>query len=190
MLVTALLAAVTTAQANPLSTTPPSGGESGAGFYAAPVTRLTGADGQIALMAGARVGWVIHHSLVVGAQGMSMVSPTIWHKDSQHVMAMNYGSLFLEGVLGAGNRASAAFDLTWGYGEAHYRMSNDRMDISAVSGIFTVEGQVSVVMQIDSWVQLRFGPGYRQVLAADLDGVGNQALSGPYGELGITFGVF
>jgi hypothetical protein len=121
---------------------------------------------------------------------MSMVSPTIWHKDSQQVMAMNYGSLFLEGILGAGDRASVAFTSSWGFGEAHYRQSNDRMDISTVSGMFAVEAQVSVVLQVDSWVQLRFGPGYRQVLGADLDGVGNRSLSGLYGELGMTFGVF
>jgi len=190
MLVAALLAAVTTAQASPSPAPNFLGGEYGAGFYAAPVTRVTGADGQMAMMAGARAGFVIHHSLVVGAQGMSLISPTIWHPDSQQVMAMNYGSLFLEAIVGAGNRSAAAFDISWGFGEAHYRQSNDRMDISDVSGIFTLEAQVSVVFQLTDWSQVRFGPGYRQVLAADLNGLGNQSLSGPYGELGLTFGVF
>ena len=190
MFVAALFIAVTTAQAVPTSAPALLGGESGAGFYVAPVTRLTGADDQIAIMAGGRAGWVIHHSLVVGAQGMSLVSPTILHKDSEQVMAMNYGSLFLEGILGAGNRASAAYGISWGFGEAHYRQFEDRMDISAASGIFAIEAQVSFVMQIHTMVQLRFGPGYRQVLGAELDGVGNEAMSGPYGELGMTFGVF
>jgi hypothetical protein len=166
------------------------GGTYGKGATFAPLTRVTGFGRQAGVMVGARAGWLFHHTLLIGAEGHVLASPTVWHKDNQQVLSMTYGGFFAERIVGHSRKVQGLFHAFWGFGEAHYRSSSDLSGISEVTALMVTELQASLVYAPLSWMQLQIGPGFRFATGGELTGLEGQDFWAPYGELSLALGRF
>ena len=162
----------------------------GKGVMVAPVVRVTGFDSQGAVTIGGRVGWVFHHALVLGFEGHGVASPSVWHPDQQQVLSMNYQGLFADLILGSSRPLHGSVHLFTGFGEAHYRSSEDRSNLSEVTPLWVVEMQATVNYAPLSWMRIQAGPGFRVAPGGSLSSVSGTGFWAPYGEISVALGLF
>lgn len=169
----------------------------GIGGLVVPVTRVTGIDGQGAVTVGARGGLVLHQALSLGFEVHGLASPTVWHPDNQQVLSMTYQGLFVDYTFLATQRLQGGLHVFTGFGEAHYRSSDDRSNISEVTGLSVVEVGATVNYAPLPWLRVQGGPGFRMTPGGSLDGKGPQLgdlggsdFGAPYGELSVAVGWF
>jgi len=166
------------------------GGNYGKGGMVVPLTRVSGFGGQPGVLLGARAGWLFHHTLLIGAEGHVLASPTVWHQDDQQVLSMTYGGFFAEGIVGQSYKVHGLLHAFWGFGEAHYRSSYDLSEISEVTSLMVTELQASLVYAPLPWMQLQLGAGFRFATGGELTGLHGQDFWAPYGELSMALGRF
>lgn len=167
----------------------------GVGGFAAPVTRLTGVDGQGALTLGVRGGMVFHHALSVGFEAHGIASASVWHPDNQQVLSMTYQGLFVDYTFLSTSTVQGGLHLFTGFGEAHYRSSDDRSNISEVTALSVVELGAMVNYAPFPWLRVQGGPGFRMVPAGSAGAEGPalgdleaSELGAAYGEISVSFG--
>ena len=167
----------------------------GVGGLVAPVTRVTGIEGQAGLTVGARAGLVVHHALSVEFEVHGLASPTIGHPDNQQVLSMTYQGLFVDYTFLSSQPIQGGLHLFAGFGEAHYRASDDRTNISEVTALSVVEVGATVNYAPFPWLRVQGGPGFRMTPSGSAGSDGPQlgSLSGsdfwaPYGELSVALG--
>lgn|GEM_PF-3319427 len=166
------------------------GGDFGRGFVVTPATRLTGVGGQPALTVGGRAGWLFHHTLAIGLEGHLLASPTVWHRDDQQVLSMNYAGFFADGILGAKRPVHGILHVFWGFGEAHWRQSGDVTQISETTSRMMMELQASVAYAPYEWLRVSAGPGFRFSPGGELMDLESGDFWAPYAELSVAVGLF
>jgi hypothetical protein len=166
------------------------GGTYGKGAVVAPITRITGFGGQPGITVGGRAGWLFHHTLLVGGEAHVLASASVWNKDQRQVLSMTYGGFFVEGILGQSRKIQGLVHVFWGFGEAHYRQSNDLSEISEVTSLMVTELQANLVYAPTRWARLQVGPGFRFATGGQLTGLQGKDFWAPYGELSLALGRF
>jgi len=169
----------------------------GFGGLAVPVARVTGVDGQAAFTLGARAGLVVHQALSLGFEVHGLASPTVWHPDNQQVLSMTYQGLFVDYTFLSMQRIQGGLHLFTGFGEAHYRSSDDRSNISEVTAVSVVELGATVNYAPLPWLRIQGGPGFRMTPSGStgsegpqLGTLGASEFGALYGELSVAFGWF
>jgi hypothetical protein len=157
------------------------GGGLESGGFGAPVVKFSDIGGEFAVFAGARGGWIINHTLVLGLGGYGLAS-SIGDYPGEREVEFGYGGLELEYInssddivhftiltlIGAGG-VTALFD----EGEA----------------VFVLEPAANLEVNVTKWFRLGAGGGYRFVSGADLV-LSDDDLSAFFGVLTFKFGGF
>jgi len=141
-----------------------------------------------AVMLGGRVGWVFHHALSVGFEGHGLASPTVWHPDNQQVLSMSYQGLFADVTFGSSQMIQGTAHAFMGFGEAHYRSSQDRSNLSEVTALWVMELGATLNYQPLPWLRVQGGPGMRIAPGGELSEISGKGFWGPYGEISVAFG--
>jgi hypothetical protein len=166
------------------------GNSHGYGAVLSPTTRISGFGGQPGITVGGRVGWLFHHTLLVGGEGHVLASPTVWHEDDQQVLSMTYGGFFAERIFGHSRTLHGLAHAFWGFGEAHFRSSSDLSEISEVTALMITELQVALVYAPIDWMQLQVAPGFRFTFGGELKDLRGKDYWSPYLELSLALGRF
>jgi hypothetical protein len=155
------------------------GGEMTSGGFGGPVIRVTGVAGETAALMGGRGGWIINHAFVLGAGGYGLVTDLDVAGDR---VDFGYGGLVLEYV----NRPMRLVHFTLatliGGGGVNSQLLDD--------GVFVIEPEAGVELNVTSFFRLHGSAGYRFVSDVDFTGLTDGDLSGAFGSLMLKFGKF
>lgn len=194
-------AADSTQASDPMQTLIPTDNYSSGGF-GGPVIKVGPVDGSTGIFLGARGGWVINRTFVIGGGGYGY---TDMHEfDNSSMMdtniAFGYGGLELEYLINANSIVHGTILAHIGAGGfTVYRgdggMGNDWDGNSMYSAAcFVFEPQANVEVNILSWLRLTVGAGYRFVTGIDAT-IGNRrydnsTVSGFFGVGMLKFGPY
>jgi hypothetical protein len=153
------------------------------GGFGAGVVRFSGVNDQFAVFAGARGGWIINHTFILGGAGYGLANDiSIIPDASGRDFDFGYGGLELTYVYASDLLIHGTFSALIGGG------SITRFDFS--DGVFVFEPSGNVVVNITSYFRIAGGGGYRFVSGVDSFGLTNGDFSMLFGELVLKFGSF
>lgn len=153
------------------------------GGFGAGVVRFSGVNDQFAVFAGARGGWIINHTFILGAAGYGLANDiSIIPDDSGRDFDFGYGGLELTYVYASDFLVHGTFSALIGGGSVTLLGFSD--------GVFVFEPSANVVVNITSYFRLAGGGGYRVVSGVDAFGLSNGDFSMVFGELALKFGSF
>lgn len=169
------------------------------GGYGSVLVRASALNHDPALFVGGRGGWLLGHRLLLGAAGAGQVltvhSPEAAIEDypDGKNLEFGYGGAFIAyhflperllhptaGLLiGAGGIALS---------NRHFHDMNQDEREFAANGVFIVEPEASLEVNMLDSLRLEFTLSYRQALGVDLPGLGNSDVSGLAGGIAILMG--
>ncbi|KPK55771.1 MAG: hypothetical protein AMS21_13295 [Gemmatimonas sp. SG8_38_2] len=151
------------------------------GGFGAPVVKFSDVGGEFAVFAGARGGWIIDHTFVLGLGGYGLAS-NIGDDPFEREVEFGYGGLELEYIKNSDKLVHFTIYALVGGGAVVY------LD-DVVDGVFVLEPAVNLIVNVTQWFRLGVGGGYRFVEGANSD-LSNKELSAPVGVLTFKFGSF
>jgi hypothetical protein len=151
------------------------------GGFGAPVVIFSELGSEFAVFAGARGGWIIDHTFVLGLGGYGLAS-NIGEFPFEREVEFGYGGLELEYINNSNSVVHFSIYTLVGGGAVTYLYD-------VVDGVFVVEPAVNLMVNVTQWFRLGVGGGYRFVAGADHD-MSNEELSAPVGVLTFKFGSF
>jgi hypothetical protein len=173
------------------------GSENSHGGFGGPVVKFSQLDGRFATLAGGRGGWIINHSLMLGAAGYGLVEDNIGRRNitpsGSQYLKMEYAGIMMEYdchpqqlthtsiimLIGGGH-------IDHGYKGANYdRISNEPQD-----DFLVYEPEFNFTLNMTSGIRLSAGASYRFVSGIEMDGLTNSDLSGPAVSATLRFGKF
>ncbi|RMH53747.1 MAG: hypothetical protein D6685_15440 [Bacteroidetes bacterium] len=169
------------------------------GVFAAPVVRWTVFDGDAAMLAGGRVGWILHvhprHALVLGGGGYGLVTrhrvAGVTRNGRPMYLTFGYGGLELEYVHRPRRLLHPTVQVLVGAGGVGYREALvDGGRTGALEPFFVVEPGVRVVLNVTPHLRLGLGGGYRFVRGVRLPPLGAADLSRAAGVVSVRVGRF
>jgi hypothetical protein len=170
------------------------------GGFGGPVLRYTSIYDQNTLLLGGRGGWIINHSIVIGAGGYGTVTEVdapwgvlqIYDPMDLH---FSYGGLELEYIFNPLAMGHFSVYLLVGGGSAffardlgHYNEDHDR--IGDDDFIFVLEPAINGELNITEWFHVNAGLSYRFATDVELEQLKNSDFSGITGLLTLKFGSF
>jgi hypothetical protein len=155
------------------------------GGFGGPVLTLTQIDGQFAVLAGGRGGWIINHAFVIGGGGYS-TTYDVEVAEGQHTIDFSYAGLELEYIQDYEKLVHWTVRLLVGGGSAQYNEDSGESD----EDLFVTELAAGAELNVSESVRVCLGAGYRYVGGLDLQGLGDGDLSGPTATLTLKFGEF
>jgi hypothetical protein len=158
-----------------------SGIESG-GFGAVTVKFSEFAD-DFAVFAGARGGWIINHSFVLGAGGYGLTNDIDMGLTGTRDVEFGYGGLELEYIHNWNKLAHFTVYLLIGGGG----LSGPAVTEEAV---FVLEPALNGELNVTDYFRLHAGAGYRFVTGVDTPGLEGSDLSAVCGQITLKFGAF
>ncbi|KPK00771.1 MAG: hypothetical protein AMS20_14985 [Gemmatimonas sp. SG8_28] len=161
-----------------------SGGLESGGF-GAPVVRFSQVNGQFAVLAGGRGGWIINHTFVIGAAGYGVATDVqVAGNPNRRGLEFGYGGVDLEVVIGSDALIHATAQALIGGGAfvLNYGGPTD--------GVFVFEPGLNVDLNVTPFMRLGLGGGYRWVTDVDLIGFSDSDFSSFFGSVVLKFGSF
>jgi len=179
LLIAALLAVSSPALAQEESTLV--SGEFHSGGFGAPVVKFSSAMDKFAVFAGARGGWIINHTFVLGGGGYGLAND-IKLAGTVSRIEFGYGGLELEYINSSDNLIHfTVYTLIGGGG-----ISTDIGD----DGVFVLEPIVNAELNITTYFRINGGVGYRWVGGVDTPSLSSSDMSAVVGQLSLKFGAF
>lgn len=165
------------------------------GGFGGPIFQLTQFDGQTGVMIGGHGGWIINHTLYLGAGGIGLANEIEIDSapDSLRYLDFGYGGLELGIVLASDRLIHATLSSLIGGGGVQYRSSYSDFDHNLETDgdvFFMIQPEVSVVLNVTRHFRVALGGGYRYIRGVDLDGLSDDFISGPTASLTLKFGSF
>ncbi len=174
------------------------------GGFGAPVVKFSTVKNNFAIFVGGYGGWLINHTLLIGAGGYGLVNKIkgpqsalyFYNYVSDVRIEFGYGGLILEYIGLPNNLIHYSVSVLVGGGEVSYAPINwdifydDNYDSKENSTVFVFEPGVNAELNITSFFRINAGVSYRLVSGADLVGLKNNDLSGPAANLVFKFGSF
>jgi hypothetical protein len=159
------------------------GKETNHGGFGAAVFKGSGVADQFAGFFGARGGWVLDHVFVLGAGGYWMGGGVdVDVAGSEEALDMWYGGAEIEFISGWSQIYHITFLTLIGGGSLDLAGESD--------GIWTVEPELNMEINVAPYFRLNFGGGYRFVWDVDLPQLSNGDLSQFFGQVSLKFGAF
>ena len=166
--------------------------------FGAPVLKFTSLKGQSALVLGARGGWMINKSIVLGGGFYSLVnnvkSGIIDPQNGQNVsMGFNYGGLELEYIFLSEASIHASLDMLFAGGGVTFVASNENTsNLNYFSQDLLVwEPEVNLEFKIVNWLHLAAGISYRIISSySAYYGISKDDLTGINGVFTFKFGTY
>jgi len=141
------------------------------GWYFGFVNQYTRLNGKWADFAGARGGWIINHSILLGASGYGLVYPTnregltgkIYEGEEKRI-SMGFGGPMIEYFFQPDRLFTFAPALTVGAGSFEYIRSDDEDDddeSSHADTFFVIMPEIYVYANITEYIRVGIGLSYR-----------------------------
>jgi len=173
-------------------------GEIKSGGYGGPIVKISDIDGETGIWIGAKGGWIINHSLVIGGGGYGLVNninevqidPTRTRQ-----LAAGYGGLILEYIF----RPLEIIHLNTGFligagGVGHQFKDDDEdnndWDSNNGDAFFAVEPNLGFEINIAKHIRCELGASYLYTSGAELSDLKDEDFKGPAGYLTLKFGDF
>jgi hypothetical protein len=157
------------------------------GGFGAVAARLSSVGGEFAVFSGARGGWIINHTFVLGLGGYGLANDiALTPGATGREIEFGYGGLDLEYVH-AWNRVVhfTGHVLVGGGG-----LSVKRTLVERSESLFVAEPAVNLEINVVSFFRVNVGGGYRFVAGVEDPEVSAGDLAGPFGLLALKFGKF
>jgi len=158
-------------------------GEANYGGFGAVVFKGTGVNDQFAGFFGARGAWLIDHVFALGAGAYVMGGGVdVQRPSGEQSLDMWYSGAEIEFISGWSQVYHLTFLTLIGGGSLGLEGESD--------GIWTVEPELNLEINVTSYFRLNFGGGYRFVWDVDIPELSNGDLSQFFGQVSLKFGAF
>jgi hypothetical protein len=151
------------------------------GGFGAPVVKFSEIGSEFAVFAGARGGWIINHTLVLGLGGYGLAS-NIGEFPFEREVEFGYGGLELEYINNSDNVVHFTIYTLIGAGGVTSLFDT-------AEAVFVLEPAANLEVNLTKWFRLGAGGGYRFVSGAD-QVLSSEDLSAFFGVLTFKFGSF
>lgn len=159
-------------------------GDASHGNYGGPSLKLSSVDGDPAMFVGARGGWVIDHTVVLGLAGYLSANNIRARQafgGAHAAVNFDYWGVFGEYIIATNDVVHLTLDLFGGAGRARYE-ARSGTDPEAIpdehTSVFVGEASVNSELNITRHLRLTLGGGYRYVDGPSLQDLSAQDLSG------------
>jgi hypothetical protein len=159
-------------------------GEASHGNYGGPSLKLSSIDGDTAMFVGARGGWVIDHTLVLGLAGYLSINDIQARQrfgNARAIVNFDYWGAFGEYIVATNDVLHVTLDIFGGAGRASYR-AEPGTDRSAIpdehTSVFVGEASINTELNMTKHLRLTLGGGYRYVDGPSLQELSARDLSG------------
>jgi hypothetical protein len=151
------------------------------------VVRFSEVGGEFAVFSGARGGWIINHTLVLGGAGYGLASEiSLTPGVTGRQIEFGYGGVELEYVNSWAKVAHFTVQGLIGAGGLTVKQPFTERSES----VFVAEPTGNLELNFAKFFRLNVGVGYRFVSGVDDPDVTNGDLSGVFGQLTFKFGSF
>ncbi|MCL7958660.1 MAG: hypothetical protein M8861_00565 [marine benthic group bacterium] len=158
-------------------------GESSNGGFGAVGFKGSGVNDQFAGFFGARGAWMIDHVFALGAGGYVMGGGVdVEGSTGPQSLKMWYGGAEIEFISGWSEVYHFTFLTLIGGGSLDLEGQSD--------GIWAAEPALNLEINVNSFLRLDFGGGYRFVWDVDIPDLSNGDLSQFFGQIVLKFGAF
>ena len=158
-------------------------GEASNGGFGGIVFKGSGVNDQFAGFFGARGAWMIDHVFGLGAGAYVMGGGVdVQRPDGQQSLDMWYGGAEIEFISGWSQVYHITFLTLIGGGSLGLEGESD--------GIYAVEPELNLEINVNSFFRLNFGGGYRFIWDVDIPELSNGDLSQFFGQVSLKFGAF
>jgi hypothetical protein len=141
------------------------GGQGSHGGYGGLVFKYSKVDGDYKTFIGAKGGWIINHTLVVGLAGYGLVdefNEDWWYYDFDPGLQMGYGGFMLEYIVHPHRLVHLSTSLLIGGGG--YSYAEYWLDFSnETDNFFVIEPEMNMMLNVTNYFRMGFGVGYRFV---------------------------
>ncbi|MGM0558752.1 MAG: hypothetical protein ACQEVA_20365 [Myxococcota bacterium] len=171
-------------------------GDASHGDYGGPSLKLSSVDGDLAMFLGARGGWIIDHTVVLGLAGYMSVNDIDARQrfgDERATVNFDYWGVFGEYIISTNDVLHLTLDLFGGAGRAFYEPDSGA-DPDAIpdehTSVFVGEASVNGELNITKHLRLTLGGGYRHVEGPSLLQLSAKDLSGFTATATFKIGIF
>lgn len=166
------------------------------GGFGAPVWKISGVNGDIVPFGGARGGWIINHTFIIGYGTYGMGGEVDASSFARRTFArpnleldFRYRGLEFEYVNDWDKLFHWGLYTLVGGGSANYLDPNDD-DFDIDDNLFIIEPAVNGTLNVTRWFRATAQASYRFVGDVDLVGVSSGDLGGPALTVELRFGKF
>jgi hypothetical protein len=157
--------------------------------------QLTRVNGDLAMMVGGHGGWIIGHTVYLGAAGYGMDGDFRIEQDwdDERKCNLGYGGLELGLIIASNRLLHLTTAVLLGGGGVEYRPNDwngDFWDDSVADGFYVIEPSLHLILNVTRHFRLGAGVRYRHASGVDLEGLTDHDLSGPSASLIFKFGSF
>jgi hypothetical protein len=172
---------------------------SSSGWFGSPVMKYSSVNKKSSLFLGARGGYIINHSLVVGGGMYGLVSDItssstsgIANEDANNLHLM-YGGFELGYIVNSMELIHYSFNTLFGIGRVSNNLTEyngNESDHHEGQSFFVIEPKGAVEINITHYLRFEIGVSYRIASGLEYEYLSNNDLSGPNGFLSINIGTF
>ena len=166
------------------------------GGFGALVVKATSFTGGTDMMTGARAGWIVNHSFIIGGGLYVLTSASkapseaqTNYKDRNLKLTVNYWGTEFEYILFPERLFHLSVSAFLGTGNIGYIDQYDN-DFNIKDGVYVCEPGINATININSWCRISGGASYRLISDTSLVGLTNTGISGKSGNITVRFGRF
>jgi hypothetical protein len=175
------------------------------GGFGGPVVKMTQIADEFGVIVGARGGWIIDHSLIVGGGVYGMATHNMeldteeigGDPDLEYHLEMGYAGFELEYLMQPHRLVHASLHALIGGGGVAYleggpdgHWNDEDVDVLSSDGFFIAEPGMNLELNVARPFRVALGAGYRFVSDVDLPGLADDDLSGFTTTVALKFGSF
>jgi hypothetical protein len=171
--------------------------------FIGPAVKLTQTKDQISGFVGFRGGWIINHTIVLGAGGYwqiddikiesdSIDDPSIWYGGPEfgYIFSSNKLIHFTINTLIGWGQVRYHYHDNNHYYEHNYHHNHDHMGGMHSPLFIAIEPEANIVLNITEYFRLGLGAGYRYINGVKEEGLDDTMLKGVSANLILKFGAF
>jgi hypothetical protein len=168
------------------------GGDIESGGYGALVVRYGEVKGTDGVFVGGQGGWIINHSLVLGAGGYGLANDIGVGDCDCLALGVGYGGLLVEYIIAPRKLVHLSVQAIIGGGGVTYYDRRFECDYSVYDGdaFFVLEPAASLMLNLHRFVRVGIGGAYRYVDGVRYDDLTDSDLSGFSAQFTAKFGSF
>lgn len=176
------------------------------GGFGGPVVKFTQIKNEFGVLVGGYGGWLINHTVMLGAGGYGLVNRIRASDEAQEVyqsfigrpvnIEMGYGGVVLEYINNSNSLVHFVINVLIGAGGVTY---NERYDNDwewndnnnrPTDAFFIVEPELKAELNISTFLRVNVGGSYRFVRGINIIGLRNSDIAGPSANITFKLGKF
>jgi len=172
------------------------------GGFGAPVIKFTSINSQFGVLVGGKGGWIINHSIILGAGGYGLVNQTdgpVSSVSNNVSLVLGYGGFEMGYIISSDKIVHSAVGILIGAGAVsqrkNYNIFNYNITLPNLAALgydnfFIAEPEVDIEFNIVRFLRIDIGASYRIISGVNQNGLKNSDLAGVSGIMTLKFGKF